>query len=175
MVSFLYTASLGLLRMEKFQEAKLRAVRYLQTADHMVSVTYKLVKDAKLLLAVLENLNNSLQHTMDSILYYDRLFKRIPLFQDTFESKYNMFRLKSARLHKLDSEYITMIAEIKELLDEHKKSPVEFVRNDKLVICNSSYNMKTLSIDELRTHIARAKLFIQEAEIITSKNEGLFK
>jgi len=161
--------------MEKFQIARERAIRALKTADHMVSVTYGVVKDAKLLLAVLDNLNVALEETMNSILYYDRLFKRIPPFQETFESKYNMFRLKSARHYNLEAEYIRAIAEVKEMLDEHKKSPVEFVRNDKFVICNDSYNLKTLSVNDIRKHIARTKLFIQEANIITSKDEELFK
>lgn len=161
--------------MEKFQEAREKALKSLKTADHMVSVTYAVVKDTKLLIAILDNLNIALQETMNSILYYERLFKQIPQFQETFESKYNMFRLKSARHHKLDSDYITMIAEVKELLDEHKKSPVEFVRNNKFVICNKSYRMKSLSIVDIKKYIGRAKLFIQEANIITSKNEELFK
>lgn len=160
--------------MEKFQESREKALKALRTADHMISVTYGVVKDPKLLLAILENLNKSLQETMDSILFYDRLFKRIPPFQDSFESRYNMFRLKSARRYNLEAEYITTIAEVKEMLDEHKKSPVEFVRNDKFVICNNSYKMKTLSVVDIKKYIARAKIFIQEANIITSKNEELF-
>jgi hypothetical protein len=161
--------------MEKFQESREKAIKSLRTADHMISVTYGVVKDPKLLLAILENLNTSLQETMNSIIFYDRLFKRIQPFQDTFESRYNMFRLKSARHYTLESEYITTIAEVKEMLDQHKKSPVEFVRNDKFVICNESYRMKTLSIADIKKYIARAKIFIQEANIITSKNEELFK
>jgi len=160
--------------MEKFQEAREKALKSLRTADHMVSVTYGVVKDPKLLLAIVENLNTALQETMNSIIYYDRLFKRIPPFQDSFESRYNIFRLKSARRYNLDSEYIATIAEVKEMLDEHKKSPVEFIRNDKFVICNDSYRMKTLSIVDIKKYIARAKIFIQEANIITSKNEALF-
>lgn len=160
--------------MEKFQESRRKALKYLQTADHMVSVTYNVVKDTKLLLAIMENLNNALQETMNSIIYYDRLFKRIPPFQDSFESRYNVFRLKCARRYNLETEYITTIAEVKEMIDEHKKSPVEFVRNNKFVICNESYRMKTLAIGDIKKYVARAKIFIQEANIITSKNEELF-
>ena len=161
--------------MEKFQEARQNAIKYLKTADHMVSVTYNVVKDTKLLVAILENLNLALQETMNSILYYDRMFKKIPPYQDTFESSYNMFRLKSARHYNLDTEYITTIAEVKEMLDEHRKAPVEFIKNDKFVICSESYRMKALSIMDIKKFVARAKLFIQEANIITSKNDGIFK
>jgi hypothetical protein len=161
--------------MEKFQESRQNALKYLKTADHMVSVTYNVIKDTKLLVAILENLNLALQETMNSILYYDRMFKKIPPYQDTFESSYNMFRLKCARHYNLDSEYITTIAEVKEMLDEHRKAPVEFIKNDKFVICNESYRMKALSIIDIKKYVARAKLFIQEANIITSKNEELFK
>jgi hypothetical protein len=161
--------------MEKFEESRQNAVKYFKTADHLISVTYNVVKDAKLLVAILENLNLSLQETMNSILYHDRLFKKIPPFQDSFESRYNMFRLKCARHYNLETDYIMAIAEVKEMLDEHRKAPVEFVKNDKFIICNETYNMKALSMIDIKKYLARAKLFIQEANIITTKDETVFK
>ena len=44
--------------MEKFQEAREKALRNLQIADHMVSTTYPLLKDNRLLLTATENLIN---------------------------------------------------------------------------------------------------------------------
>jgi len=161
--------------MERFQELRDKARQNLKFADHMLTVTYPLVRDPKMLLSVLDNIFLSLTHTMGSILHHERLFKRIPHFEDNFQSKFNMFRLRITRLYNINIEYITLIQEVKDLIVEHKKSPVEFSRKDKFVICTNTYKIKTVSVDHLKKYLAKAKLFIQEASNIVSKNEGIFR
>ena len=66
--------------MEQFQIERELAKQKIKVADHIISVTYPLVKDPKLLLGVLENIHSALMHCISAILEYDRLFKRIPPF-----------------------------------------------------------------------------------------------
>jgi len=75
----------------------------------------------------------------------------------------------------IDKKYIKLISEIKDIIIEHKKSPVEFERNNKFVICSSTYRMRTISIDEIKKYITETRMFIQEANNIVSRNERIFK
>lgn len=161
--------------MERFQVARENAKRTIRIADHMLTITYPMVKDPKLLLAVLENIFLSLTNAMASVLYYERLFKKIPPFHDTFESKYNMFKAKI--MHKYDVSPLTMqmMTDIKEIIVEHKKSPIEFTRQNKFVICSDSYNMKTISMEQLKKYIADTKIFVERMSQLTRKNEEIFK
>ena len=161
--------------MEKFQEARAKAKRNIQIADHMLTQTYPLIKDPKLLLAVMENTFLALTNSMASVLYYERTFKRIPPFQDNFESKFNMFKMKTSIRYNIDPSYLKLMQDIKDLLVEHKKSPIEFSRKDRFVICSDNYKMKTIGVDEIKEHISKTKLFIEEADKIVSKEEYLFK
>jgi len=161
--------------MEKFQEVRDKAKKNIQIADHMLSITYPLVKDTKLLLAIIENVFLAYTHSMSSVLYYDRLFKRIPHFQDNFESKFNIFKEISASKYGVDADHLKHIQEIKEIIVEHKKSPIEFVRKDRFVICSDNYRMKSIGVEEIKNYITKAKLFIQEMDNITKKNEGIFR
>jgi hypothetical protein len=120
--------------MEKFQEARERAKKNIAVADHMLSVTFPLVKDTKLLLAIIENIFLAYTNSIAAILHHERLFKNIPPFQETFESKFNMFREMCSSKYKIDKSYLTEIQDIKDIITEHKKSPVEFKRGDKFVI-----------------------------------------
>ncbi len=160
--------------MEKFQEIRDKAKKYIYIADHMLSVTYPLVKDPKLLLAVIENIFLAYTNTIGSLLYYERLFKRIPPFQENFESKFNMFKETSVLKYKIDKSYVADIQDIKNIILAHRKSPVEFARKDRFVICSNNYKLKTISVNEIKKHIDKAKLFIQEINNITSKDEGIF-
>jgi hypothetical protein len=161
--------------MEQFQTERDEAIKKLKLADHMLSITYQLVQDPKLLLAVMENIYSAMEKAMSSVLYYERLFKRIPPFTDNFESKLGMFKNKVMNKYKISDDYIKTMQELREIIVEHKHSPVEFARKDKFVICSDNYKMKTISTQEIKKYVATAKLFIQNTSFIVSKNEGIFR
>jgi len=160
--------------MEKFQELRENSKKKISIADHILTQTYPLVKDSKLLLATLENIFLALTYAMGSILYYERLFKRIPPFQDTFESKFNMFQAKIIDKHRIDWRHVDMIREIKEIILQHKQSPIEFIRKDQLIICNNEYKMKTVSEEKIKIYMHNAKEFVNLIVKITSKDEQIF-
>jgi hypothetical protein len=160
--------------MEKFQEYREKAKRNLEISDHMLNVTFLLVKDPKLLLAVIENIFLAYTNSMNAILLHDWIYKKIPGFNETFESKLNMFQARSIDMHKLDKKYITDMRELRNLLLEHKKSPIEFSRQGKLVICSDSYQIKTIEQKELAEYINKAKVFIHEMTSIIAENERIF-
>jgi hypothetical protein len=160
--------------MEKYIQAKEKALKSISVADHMLTMTYPLVQDPKLLLAVVENIFLGLTNAMATLLYYERLFKRIPPFHDTFQSKFNMFKMKIITKYNISKEYLKFILEIKEIVHEHKESAVTFSRKNKFVICDDDYKLKTLSIKDLKTHLEKAKLFIHEICTILDKNERFY-
>ena len=160
--------------MEKFQEAREQARRNFKVADHMASVTYPLVKDNKLLLAILENIFLALTNALGSLLYYERLFKRMPPFHDTFDSKLNVFSERCAGRYRLSMEYAQMMAEIKDIILEHKRSPVEFSRSEGFVICTEGYQVKKVSIGQIKAYIEKTKKFLGEVEEIVKKDESIF-
>lgn len=160
---------------EKFQILREQAKKNIQIADHMLSVTYNLLHDPKLLLAILENIFLSYTNAMSALLYHDRLFKEVPPFQDNFESKFRMFKEYTIHKHKLDKSFIIVINDIKGIIEEHRKSPMEFSRKGRFVICSGSYNIKTIGADEIRLYIDKAKVFIQAIDNITTRNERIFR
>lgn len=161
--------------MEEFQKAVENAKKTIRVADHMLIMTFPMIKDPKLLLAVVENISSSLNSAVSSLVYYERLFKRVPVFQDTSESKMLIFKNNLVGKHNINKQYVNLITEIREILDAHKKSPVEFSRGDRFVICSENYRMKTISVDTLKKYIAQTKLFITDIERLVSKDAGIFK
>jgi len=161
--------------MEKFQEAREKAKKNVRVADHILTQTYPLVNDPKLLIAVLENIFLSLTNSMGALLHYERLFKRIPPFHENFESKFNMLKMNVAHKHGISNDYLKFIQEVKSLLELHKKGPVEFSRKDVFVICSEKYDMKAVSVNDMKKYIAKTKMFIDEISKIVSKDEDLFK
>lgn len=159
--------------MERFQELKELSKKKIHIADHILTQTYPLINDAKLLLAVLENIFLALNYAMSSLLYYERFLKRIPPFQDNFISKINMFRTKCVSMYNFKKEQVLLIQDLREILISHKKSPVEFQRRDRFVICTENYNLKTISFEQAKSYLNLAKPFINYIELIVSKEEGI--
>lgn len=160
--------------MEKFQELRDTAKKRISLADHMLNITYPFVKDPKMLIAVVENVFLAMTNSMSSVLHYERLFKRVPLFSDNFESKFSLFKEKCVKKGDVDPEHTVLLREIKDIIMHHKKSPVEFSRKDRFVICNGNYRVKTIGVEQLKGYIKNAKAFIDANNQIVSKEEGLF-
>lgn len=160
--------------MEKFQELRETAKKRISIADHMLTITYPFVKDQRLLVTVVENIFLAMTNSMSSVLYYERLFKRIPLFPDNFETKLSLFKDKCIKKHNINPEHTVLLRDIKDIVIQHRKSPVEFSRKDKFVICNGSYRMKTVGVEQLKKYVKNAKEFIETNNNIVSKEEGIF-
>jgi len=160
--------------MEKYEELREIARKKIQIADHMLTMTYPMVKDPKLLLAVMENIFLALTNSIGSLLHYERNYKRVPPFQDTFVSKFNIFKQKCVRRCSIDEELVLMVQEIKGIIMQHKKSPVEFTRNDSFVICSDDYKMKTISLEKMKGYIIKSKSFIQNINNIINQNKEVF-
>ena len=157
--------------MEKYEEIRDKAIKNIKIADHMLTQTYPLVKDPRLLLTVLENVFLSLTNAIGALLYFERLYKRVPSFNDTFESKYNTFKMKLVGRYNIDKENVKFIADVKSIIVSHKKSPVEFSRKGVFVMCSEDYRMRALTPEEMKKYVARAKAFVGDINSIIKQNE----
>jgi len=162
-----------ILLMGDFNIALDKAKSKIKVADHMLTQTYPLIMDPKLLLAVIDNLFLALVNGMTSILYYDRTYKRVPPFVENFENKFSLFRDKCVPRYRLGKEYLDLMMDVKEIIIAHSKSPVEFARKDSFVICSEKYRMKTIYLERIKKYVELTKRFLSEASVIVSRDERI--
>jgi len=151
--------------MEKYQELARKAFSNFKTADHLTYMTLPLINDNKLILTILENINLSLQNGMNSVLEFERLYKRISPLPENFPLRYSMFQ-QVGRRYEINPEELNLISSIKIILENHKNSPVEFSRPGKFVICNEDFRIKTISIEEIKQYLILAKSFLRKVDEI---------
>ncbi len=161
--------------MEAFITYRDKARQSIRVADHMLTMTYPLVKDPKLLIAVLENIQGALVHAMTSVLAYEYAFKRIPPYKETFENKFSMFKQHIVRQQALDPHIVQFIAQMKELHDEHKNASIEFSRTETYVMSNERYRLNILTEKDLKAHLQTTKTIVHELLQLVSKNDARFK
>ena len=146
--------------------ARERAIQHYEAAFHLLNVTFPLIKDPKLLPGVINNIFASLEAAIDAILRYERQLQLVPPYSDNFQSKFNMFRYKSVRRNKIEQKHVNLITDLKEILILHKKSPVEFQRGNKFVICSKDYHLKIISITDIKKYLNQTKEFLETMERI---------
>lgn len=147
--------------------AKEKARQQYDAAFHLLNVTYPLVQDQKMLIGIVHNLFSSLESSMDAILAYERQLRLIPAYPENFQSKFNLFRLKSVRRNQIPPQFVNLLKELNEMIRLHKESPMEFQRGSKFVICNGSYRMKSITVADLKSHLNLTKEFLELTEKIT--------
>lgn len=144
-----------------------KANHYFLAADHMASVTFNLVKDQKLLIAIAENLHLAFSTAIDAVLQYERLYKRIPPYSENSTAKLEIFRNRVAPLYNLNRGYLIVVEELRELIQGRKAAPMEFVRQDKYVICSPDYSrIQSITLEKLKSYINESKPFMRKLNLI---------
>ena len=142
------------------------AIGALRRADHLTYMTMPIVKDNKLILTVLDNISLSMIDGMNAILEYERLYKRIMPLPENFDSRFEVFRDKLINKYNITIEEVELITKLRDMIEAHKNSPVEFSRPDKFVICNENFRMKTITVQDIKEYITTAREFLRKVGAI---------
>jgi hypothetical protein len=141
--------------------------RLYRSAEHLISVTFPVVKDTKLLLRGLESLHKSLVLAIGNILKFEHIYGRVSLGKDK-DRNLRVFFLYCAMRYGMNEEDKEIIKEILFMGKKHKESGMEFSRDEKLIILDD--DMKEY---ELRQE--RMKVFLDVVKRILDNSRLNFK
>jgi hypothetical protein len=150
--------------MEKHLESLQKAIHNMRISDHMLYVTYPVIKDKRLLLKALDQVSDSVILIINSILQYDYLNKRIELSKDNPKVNFEVFKEKCAKRYNILSEEISDINELFYLVEQHRKSPMEFTRREKIVIMNDNLKTSVMDPEKLKKYLNLSKTLINKAK-----------
>lgn len=155
--------------MSEFLALQKESEKKLKIADHLLTVTYPMVKEPKLLISVIENIYQSLDLSITAVLEYEKTNKHISEYGKTFEDSLELFRRKIMPKYSLDKEFLDFIMFVKNLVESHKKTAVAFTKRDKFVITDEKFNLQTLNESETKKILHNAKKYIKLLDSIIKK------
>lgn len=158
--------------MQELSKEILEMKRCLNAADHLTYMTYPLVKDYKLLVQIAKNIYDAMIKGVNIILEHDRLYKRVDLLPQNFENRFQIFQRECVRRYNFKGEEVSLIIELKDLLDNHTRSSMVFKRRDEMVIYGENFRIKKLSLPMVKDYLAKAKLFISRVDDIINNVRG---
>ena len=155
--------------MEKFLENLIEAERNLRTLDHIVYITFPLIKDKRLLLKVIQETKEALTRCITAILQYEYMYKRINLYKDSGENL-RTFKEKCAPRYRITTEEIRKIERLFDLAEKHKQSQFEFMRKDKLVVLSENMKPTTITLETVKEFLSLAKEIVKKSRQEIEKN-----
>ncbi len=147
--------------MEKFLQNLEEAQKILQAADHMVYVTFPLIKDKRLLIKVLTEAKNAVTNCINAILQYEYIYKRIDLYKDP-KANFRLFLKKCAPRYRITQKETDSILELFEIVEKHKQSTAEFVRDEKVVILSQNMKTQTITLEQTKNFLSLAKNILKK-------------
>ena len=96
---------------EKYIENLNKAESMLKTADHLLYMTYPLVREKRILLKILNQTYLVILSIVNAILQYEYVYKRIKLYK-TSEENFSVFKDRCAERYGINLEQVQKIKEI---------------------------------------------------------------
>lgn len=149
--------------MEKFLQNLQEADKIIKAVDHLVYVTFPLVKDKKMLIKMLVELKNAVALCINSILQRDYVYRKIRLYKDAKEN-FKTFEEKCSLRYGISQNEVNQISKLFEIAEKHKKSPLEFMRNGKVVIMSENFNTETITHEKLKEYVILARNILKRIE-----------
>jgi hypothetical protein len=136
------------------------SVKSLQMADHMTYVTYPLINEKKILLRILELLYKSINYSVKTIIILNNEKKHI---ENSDLIKY----LEKTGL--LDKKQIIGVKDIFMIHEKHKKSAIEFTKNNKIIIMSDNLDIDSIDIQRIKEYLLITKEFIEKVNGLMNK------
>lgn len=149
--------------MEKFLEYLEEAQKITRAIDHMIYVTFPLVKDKRLLLKVISEAKKAIAYCINAILQYEYLYKRIKLYKDA-KSNLRTFRDKCAHRYDIGEMQVKAILNLFEIVERHKESSFEFIKEDKVIILSENMRQEALSLEKTKEFLSLTKSILQKTQ-----------
>ncbi len=160
--------------MENHQKHFQLARKEIDLADHLLYVTYPVVKDSKFLLSITEHIINASRLALRSFLEFERYYKRIDPYLQKFEMELQIFKETLIPQYNFNEKYYRLLKKLKELDTYNKESVMRFKRGDAYILAKHNYKMKTLKIDIVKLYLKLTKEFIDLIEDTMKKEPRVF-
>ncbi len=142
----------------KIEEAN----KFLKIADHMVYITFPAMKEQRLLIKILEQIHKAQKAMISFILDNEYQGKRIRLYAEP-QVNFKTF-LSCAPKYGIKEPHLDSIKKTASIIDMHIKSPMEFVKQDKLVIMSEGMQMESITHEQVKKHLIQSREMLKSIE-----------
>ena len=147
--------------MTKLQEYVKSASDAAVIANHLITKTFPLSSDPKVLLSVLKNIKISHDNIFLAVLDNEFLRPKVSI-DASFIVKFD--RLKQLVIEKklLEESELKVLVDVHNDWLIHKESDVEFARKNDLIMADEDYSLKKLNSNLLKEYISKTNVILKK-------------
>jgi hypothetical protein len=154
-------------QMTRFSVLLSDANRQLQIADHLLTVTYPMVKHPKLLLSVIEHCRRAIEDAAQAVVefYVEKGSYEIPVHArtDMLAAFSDLVKIRHPGI-AAEQDALKLCHDFRQTLQQHKDSHTTFKRDEKLVIASEGFEyLKEITPEELKRSLHTLKQFVHGA------------
>ena len=143
------------MQQNKLQEAK----ESFERADYLLNVTYPYIRDPKLLLSVLDALEDATIKGVQAVLGFEKVISSVA---KDLNSQITLF--KKHCMPKYDKKILATLSDLQKVQKARKDSSVEFRRKEKYVICSEKYDLNVIDAKSMEQYSNILRDFLNKIE-----------
>jgi len=157
---------------ERYLELLQKAKKEIELADHLIYVTLPMIKEVKFLLAIVEHVVAAAHSALESLLEFERHWKRLDAFHYNFAVEASVYRQKGIESrYNLDPKFFRLLQKLLEIQKFDKESIMRFKRGDKYILASNEYtSMSVLDVDSIKRYSNLTKKFVEQIENVVKQN-----
>lgn len=136
------------------------AKKEIEVADHLLYMTYPMIKETKFLLAIIDHVIKAARAALEALLEYERYYKRLEAYTKNFALEISIFRQKLERKYKIDPKFYRLLIKLLEVQKFEQNSAVRFRRGDKYILTSSNYEMTILDLETVKRYSHLTRKFV---------------
>ncbi len=144
------------------------AQQELASAEYLLNVTMRSIRDPKLLINILLHVYKALEAGVDGVLASEQERGKVTGQLLLFEEKLKVC-VKLMGREGRGSSYGEFLGKIHRLVIAHQKSPMEFSRGNTYVIADREYHLEPLTTRRVQEYIQEARGFINAFLVIINR------
>jgi len=153
-----------------YHELLAKAKKEIGIADHLIYVTYQMVSEIKILMAISEHIISAAHAALESLLEFERHWKRLDAYHQSFALEISIYRNKDIeKRHGFDPKFYRLLQKLLEIRKFDKTSIMRFKRGDRYILSTGDYQMSVLDIDNMKRYKYLTQKFIESVESIIAK------
>lgn len=119
----------------------------IKITDHLVYSTYPVVKDPKLLVKIVERINDSFGNIINVVVRYEKLYKRIP---NSFNIEdINKLKKITSKYNITDSEMAAM-NKVATIIKGINESNMRLSQKDKIIVFSNDFRQQSITFNEIK-------------------------
>ena len=146
--------------MDNYHELINKAQKEIDSSDHLLFVTYNIVKDSKFVFSVTNQLIDAVKYALEALLEFERKSKLIEPYPKQFNFMVETFKKKVAERREFEEKTLTFLNKLVTMEQTIDTSSLHFRRGDTYVLADEDFGTQSIELQTIKSYFSSAQEFV---------------